>query len=330
MSTKPLPTSLSVIIPACVNAGNTVAIYKEYKEFLSTFVSDLQFIIVVNLQTQKLIGAELEQMSEQDSNLSLLVMSRDFGDATAIKAASSQAKGELILVLPPYKQVDTTAIPKLFDYIEDYDIVLAKRWPRVDSQSNQLQSKLFNYLLRKFSKQSYSDIGCGVRLMRANVLQELNIYGDQNRFMPLFAHEIGFRYIEVEIPQAVMDPKTRIHTPGIYTRRLLDLLTVVFLTKFNKKPLRFFGLIGSASIVTGMLGLLYLAIERVFMAVPLADRPLLVLFSLFFVLGLQLLAIGLVGEIVVFTHAGKNKEYRIREVINFSDSQQDVELKEQA
>ncbi len=320
MSTKQLQASLSVIIPACVRAGSTVAMYKEYKDFLSTFVSNLQFIIVVSIRTQKLIGAELEQMSENDPNLSLLVMSRDFGEATAIKAGSSQATGEFILILPPYKQVDTTAIPKLFDFVDDYDIVLAKRWPRVDSQSNQVQSKLFNYLLRKFSKQSYSDIGCSVRLMRATVMQELNIYGDQNRFMPLFAHEIGFRCKEVEIPQAIMDSKTRIHNPGTYTRRLLDLLTVVFLTKFNKKPLRFFGLIGSASILTGMLGLFYLAFERLVLSVPLADRPLLVLFSLFFVLGLQLLAIGLVGEIVVFTHAGKNKEYRIREVINFPDA----------
>ena len=110
--------------------------------------------------------------------------------------------------------------------------------------------------------------------------------------------------------------------PGLYLRRILDLITIVFLTKFNKKPLRFFGILGSSSIVVGFFGLLYLSYERLFLSVDMADRPLLVLFSIFFVLGIQLIGIGLLGETIIFTHAGERKEYRIKTIFQ-KDKQSD-------
>lgn len=309
-------SSVSVVIPVCERAENTIPLYKEYKEFLSAEFKELEFIFVINSSFQQKIGQELEELSQQEDNLSVIFMSRDFGEATAIKAGSNQAKGELILILPPYKQINTPAITKLFEHIEDNDLVIGKRWPRVDGQGNQLQTRIFNALLSKFSDQSYTDIGCGVRLIRAEAMKEINLYGDQHRFLPLLAHQIGFLCKEIELPQAQEDAHRRVYRPGVYVRRILDLLTVIFLTKFNKKPLRFFGLIGSANIAMGIFGFIYLAFERLALHIEVSDRPLLVLFSLFFVLGFQLLAIGLIGEIIVFTHAGDRKEYRIKKIIS--------------
>jgi hypothetical protein len=141
------------------------------------------------------------------------------------------------------------------------------------------------------------------------------MYGDQWRFLPLLAYRIGFHSIEVELTQASEDSHSRVYSPGLYLRRFLDLLTIIFLTKFNKKPLRFFGLMGSSAILAGMAGLIYLAFERLVLDVGVSDRPLFVLFTLFLVLGFQLIAIGLVGETVIFTHSKENKEYKIKEII---------------
>jgi hypothetical protein len=118
------------------------------------------------------------------------------------------------------------------------------------------------------------------------------------------------------VAQSPSDAHTRVYAPGVYVRRILDLLTAVFLVKFNKKPLRFFGLLGSASFAIGLIALLYVVIERLFFGVALADRPALLLSTLLLVLGVQLVAIGLVGETIIFTHAREVKEYTIKEIIN--------------
>ena len=170
-------------------------------------------------------------------------------------------------------------------------------------------------MLQKLSGLKFDDVGCGVRLIKAEVLKEVFMYGDQWRFLPLLSYQLGYHSTEVELTQAGEDTHKRFYSPGVYLRRLLDLLTIIFLTKFNKKPLRFFGLIGSSSILMGIFGLLYLSFEKLILDVAMADRPALVLFSLFIVLGCQLIAIGLVGETVIFTHSKELKEYRIKEII---------------
>ncbi|MGB3623420.1 glycosyltransferase [Ketobacter sp. MCCC 1A13808] len=313
MSQADSSTPLSVIIPVCERTENTLATFKEYQEYLGAKFTQPEYIFVVSKGNHH-IGDQLVDHAKDAKNITVMYMSRDFGEATAIQAGMSKATGELILILPTYKQVETSSLGKLFEHIEEYDLVLAKRWPRIDTAGNQIQTKTFNYLLRKFSGQNFTDIGCGVRLLKSVAAKELNLYGDQHRFLPLLVHQIGYSFTEIELPQAKDDAGTRLYTPQVYLRRLLDLLTVVFLTKFNKKPLRFFGLLGSGSIGIGALGLLYLALERFAWGIPLSDRPLLVMFCLFFVLGFQLLAIGLIGEIIIFTHAGDQKEYRIKKI----------------
>lgn len=313
MSPTASSKSLSIVIPICERSDTTIATFDEYNAYFSKQFSQLEFVYVIS-KSNRHAGESLIQHTKGMKNISILFMSRNFGEATAIQAGLSKVTGDLVLILPVYKQVETESLGKMFDFIEEFDLVQAKRWPRIDTKGNQIQTRTFNYLLRKFSGQNFSDIGCSVRLMKREVANELNLYGDQHRFLPLLAHQIGYSYTEIELTQAKDDAVTRLHRPQVYVRRLLDLLTVVFLTKFNKKPLRFFGLLGSGSIGIGAIGLLYMAIERFAMGVPMADRPLLVMFCLFFVLGFQLLAIGLVGEIIIFTHAGDQKEYRIKKI----------------
>jgi len=147
------------------------------------------------------------------------------------------------------------------------------------------------------------------------VAKELQLYGDLHRFLPLLTFQKGFRILEVNVAQHVADYSMRLYKPGLYVRRLLDILTIVFLFKFTKKPLRFFGLIGAGLFGAGFLTSSVLALQKMFGMIALADRPLLILGVLLMVLGVQFGSIGLLGEIIIFTHARKMKEYAVEKFL---------------
>lgn len=314
MNTLNKLNGLSIVVPVCERTELTIELYQEYKEECEKLADVTEFIYVISADEKGLVD-RLKATAEQDNKLCVVVLNRNYGEATAIQAGVHKAAHPYILTLPPYKQVATEELHRLVENIEGVDIALGKRSPRLDGGANKLQNRVFKYFVGKLSEQNFEDLGCGVRLVRRQVFEETTVYGDQWRFFPLLTFQRGFRSVEVPLTQAQEDAHSRVYNPGLYIRRLLDLITIVFLTKFNKKPLRFFGLIGTSSIVIGLLGLIYLAFERLVLEVPLADRPLLVLFSLFFVLGCQLMAIGLVGETFIFSNAKSNPEYRVREIV---------------
>jgi hypothetical protein len=156
--------------------------------------------------------------------------------------------------------------------------------------------------------------------MRRKVLEEIRLYGDQQRFLPVLAERQGFRVAEVAVRQSKNDRHDQIYAPRNYTRGFLDIFTVFFLVRFTKKPLRFFGMIGLVTFAIGILELLYLVVDRIWFASPLADRPALLLASLMIVLGVQIFALGLLGELIIFTHAGGNKDYQVDRVIQYYDA----------
>jgi hypothetical protein len=155
-----------------------------------------------------------------------------------------------------------------------------------------------------------------VRIFKRTVTDEIPIYGDQHRFIPLLARRRGFRIKEIRLRQSDKDRYEKGYGPKTYLQRLLDIFTVVFLVRFTKKPLRFFGTIGSIMALLGSVFLAYVIIERLFFGVGLADRPALLLSSLLVVLGIQIFALGLLGELIIFTHARQLKEYTIERVVN--------------
>jgi hypothetical protein len=138
--------------------------------------------------------------------------------------------------------------------------------------------------------------------------------------LPILADRLGFRVAEVDVPQSEKDRNTGGYRFREYAHRILDIFTVFFLVRFTKKPLRFFGMVGVSAFVIGALLVAWLSVERLVFGVPLADRPALLLSSLIVVLGLQLFALGLLGELIIFTHARNIKDYQIDRVIEFPDS----------
>lgn len=305
---------LSVIIPITERYDSVKELFALYKNDVEKAGMAYEFIYVLDGQYPEVLD-ELVVLKETEK-LTIITLAKWFGEATALSAAFKQAAGNLILTLPAYQQVEAGELSKLFAAIGDHDMALARRWPRKDSLFNRFQARTFNFMLRSFADLRIHDAGCGVRLFTREVIDEVQIYGDLFRFLPVMARRQGFRITEINVEQAQRDAFRRIYSPGIYIRRLLDLLTIFFLFKFTKKPLRFFGLVGTALFGLGALVTAYLVGERLFFDVALANRPALILGSLLVVLGIQIIAIGLIGEIIIFTHARELKEYKVDRIIN--------------
>ncbi len=305
---------LSVIIPISEHNDPVTELYFEYKAGIEAAGKSYEIIYVIDGDHDDALD-DLTTLSETEQ-ISIITLATKFGEATALNTAFDQATGDLFLTLPAYRQIDAADIPKLVAQLEHSDMALARRYPRKDSSINQLQSRIFNYFLGYTSDLKIHDAGCSARAFTRKIVEEVKIYGDLHRFFAVLAQREGFRVSEVKVAQSTQNVHRRVYSPGVYVRRALDLLTVFFLIKFTKKPLRFFGLVGLGLSFAGFAITAFLIIERLFFDITLSDRPALFLSSLMIVLGVQIIAVGLIGEIIIFTHARRIKEYTIDKIIN--------------
>lgn len=306
--------SISVVIPVTERGDQLLNYFDDYYENVSGLELEFEFIIVLTPEFGNL--ADPVKAKYADENVKVILLNRNYGEAGVLKIGIDHSSFDYILTLPPYEQISPTFIPNIVNDLNDNDAVVVNRWPRVDHKVNRMQSNVFRRILKLMAYDVPKDPGCGIRLTRKEVFTDLRFYGDMHRFFFMLAKQLGFKVSEIDIPQSKSDAHRRVYSFRTYLSRALDILTVGFLTRFNQKPLRFFGTGGAISLFIGLIGLGFIAIERLAFDVSAADRPLLVLFSLFLVLGVQLIAIGLVGETVIFTSSKNNKAYRIKKIIN--------------
>jgi glycosyltransferase involved in cell wall biosynthesis len=320
MIKRDLGTELSVIIPVGDRHSDPASLLADYQAGLAALRMRYEIIFVLD-GPQSDFAARLQPLVEEVPNLTVVTLTRSFGEATALMAGFERATGELILTLPAYYQIEGVEIGKLIDALQSADVIVARRWPRVGGPLEVLRRNAFHGLIASITGLRFRDLGCGARAMRREVLEEIALYGDQHRFLALLADRQGFRVKEVDVRQSPQDRFTGHYRTREYAHRALDIFTVFFLTRFTKKPLRFFGMVGASTFGIGALFLIYLVIARLFFDQALADRPALLLSSLLVVLGLQLFALGLLGELIIFTHAKNIKDYQVDKVIQFRDPQ---------
>ena len=308
---------VSVIVPVGDRQTPIAELYSEYKSGLRLLDTPYELIFVLD-GPQPAIESTLVQLVTEGEPVTVVSLTRYFGEATALMIGFEHAAGSVIITLPAYLQVEGREIGKLVAALGDADIAVGYREPRASSWLQRLRQRAFHGLLRIVTRLSFRDLGCNARALRRRVLEEIYLYGEQQRFLPLLAERQGFRVSEVALRQSKGDRHDDMYRPRTYTRGFLDIFTVFFLVRFTKKPLRFFGMIGVATFSLGILELLYLIFERIYFHSPLADRPALLLASLLIVLGVQIFALGLLGELIIFTHAGGSKDYKVDRVIQYA------------
>jgi glycosyltransferase involved in cell wall biosynthesis len=310
---------VSVIIPVGERQTPMADLFAEYKSGLQLLGAPYELIFVLDGLQPAAEGA-LVSLAAMGEPITIVSLSRYFGEATALMIGFDHAAGDVIVTLPAYLQVDGCEIGKLVGALGTADIVVGYREPRASSWFQTLRHRAFHGLLHFVTRLSFRDLGCNARALKRKVLEEVHLYGDQQRFLPLLADRQGFRVSQIAVRQSKSDHRDEMYRPRNYTRGLLDIFNVFFLIRFTKKPLRFFGMIGVAIFSLGILELLYLIFDRIYFHHPLADRPALLLASLMIVLGVQMFALGLLGELIIFTHAGGTKDYKVDRVIQYADS----------
>jgi glycosyltransferase involved in cell wall biosynthesis len=307
---------ISAIVPVIKLVDRSGRLIRQYLEVLEQTGQRFELVYVLDGEHQDLLQ-QLSDLARTEPRLRIIQLAKNFGEASALTAGFENTSGETVLTLPAYAQVNAAAIPAVLNELGRCDMAIATRAPeKAASRFKSARRKMFHWLVRVATGHTFSDIGSGVRALKRHVVDELPLYGDQYRFIPLLAARRGFNVREVIVSEADRDQIFDRHGIPDYLARLLDIFAIVFLTRFTKKPLRFFGTIGSIIFAVGAVFLGYLAVQRLFFDVALADRPALLLTSLMVVLGMQVFALGLLGELIIFTHAKDMKEYSIDRIVN--------------
>ena len=308
---------ISAVVPVVKLLDKSGKLICDYVRMLDKTGKRFELIYVLDGKHTEFLEV-LSSVAAGEPRIRIIQLAKNFGEASALTAGFESANGNVILTLPAYAQVKAAEIPKLLDRLEQCDVAVATRTVGATSVSSfqRWRRSFFHWLVRMATRQQFKDLGCGVRALKRDVALELPLYGDQYRFFALLATQRGFRVEEVPVQEDEGELVRDRHRPRDYVARMLDIFAIVFLTRFTKRPLRFFGAIGSVVFALGALILAIVVVQRLFFGVGLADRPALLLTSLMVVLGLQIFALGLLGELIIFTHAKDIKEYTIEKIVN--------------
>jgi glycosyltransferase involved in cell wall biosynthesis len=245
---------------------------------------------------------------------------RNFGQTAALKAGFDFARGEVIISMDGDLQHDPAEIPRFVEKMEEgYDLVSGWRYQRKDAWlTRQLPSRMANWMMAKLSGIELHDFGTTFKAYRREIIQEIQLYGELHRFIPALASSSGAKIAEVPIENLQRKTGKSNYGIGRTIRVFLDLLIVKFLLDYSTRPLQFFGVLGMAGTSSGMIIALYLGIDKLLHHTDtIAEHgPLMLLAVVLFLSGVQLLSLGLLGEITSRTYyESQNKPiYALREV----------------
>ena len=306
---------LSVVIPVGGRTDDLKELHFNYRQGLDAAGMTYEMVYVLDGRRRD-HRQQLLALRDAGEPIKIITLGKSFGEATALMVGFANSSGARLVTLPAYFQIEGAELPRLLQASAGADIAVARRWPRRGGRLERLRRDGFHALLKLVTGESFRDLGCGVRVMNRRVAKEITIYGDQHRLLPVLAAKQGFAVKEVDIAQSPRDEFRGRYRLREYLHRTLDIFTVFFLLRFTKKPLRFFGMIGSTTFGIGAVVVAVLVVQRLIFAQPLADRPALLLSCLFLVLGVQLFALGLLGELIIFTHAKDLKDYKVADIVD--------------
>jgi len=310
---------LSVVIPAYNEEENVPILYEKLKKVLDGLGQDYEIIFVDDGSTDGTYQ-RLKQLAEKDSRLKVIRFKRNYGQTAAMSAGFEHAKGDVIITLDADLQNDPEDIPLLLEKLkEGYHVVSGWRKDRKDPfLSRKLPSMVANWLISKITGVHLHDYGCTLKAYRAEVVKDLELFGDMHRFLPALTKRRGAKITEVVVrhhPRMFGKSKYGI---GRTVRVLLDIMLVKFLNEYINKPLYMFGSVGFLLLGLGLFSLFYLIFLKLFLEEPIGRRPLLILSVLLILAGIQLISTGLLAELLVriYYRTKDTKPYVIQEKIN--------------
>jgi glycosyltransferase involved in cell wall biosynthesis len=324
--TAPDPTlDLSVVVPVLNEAESLPGLLAGLVQAIGPLGCRYEILCIDDGSTDG-TEAELQRLAHTYAALRVIVLRRNYGQTAALAAGFDHARGRVIVTIDGDLQNDPGDIPRLLGVLEQgFDLVSGWRQHRQDAAlTRRLPSQVANRLIGWVTGVPLHDYGCGLKAYRAEVLRDMNLYGELHRFLPALAFIEGARITEMVVRHHRRQFGHSKYGLGRSLRVCLDLLTVYFMKKFLTQPMQIFGSLGLGSMVTGLGLAIYLAVVKFAGQQDIGDRPLLVLAVVLFLAGIQLFSVGLLAELVMRTYHESQQRpiYRVRARLNFDSAPQ--------
>lgn len=305
---------VSVVIPLLNEEESLPKLSQLLEEELTKLSNNSYEVLFIDDGSTDKSFEVISEINKKNPKFKCIRFRRNYGKSAALSVGFAQARGRFIYTMDADLQDDPKELVNLMNKLnEGYDLVSGWKKTRHDPFSKTFPSKFFNYVTSKTSGITLHDFNCGLKLYKKEVAKSLDVYGEMHRYLPALAHIDGFRVTELPVIHHAREFGKSKFGASRFIKGFLDLLTVMFVTRYLKRPMHLFGTLGSASILGGLLVDLYLTIEWFNNKTSLSNRPLLFLGLGLIIVGVQLVGIGLLGEMI--TKSTKKENYNIKETL---------------
>ncbi len=313
---------LSVILPVNNEQNNLERLFDLLDSVSQIIEYDCEFIFVNDGSNDDSLKI-LKSLAEKDQRVKVLDLRRNFGQTAAISAGIDYSTGEILVFMDADLQNDPSDIPALLGKLnEGYDVVSGWRKCRKDNALKTIPSSIANSIIRRVSKVNIHDLGCSLKAYRREIIEDINLYGEMHRFLPVLAAKVGARITEIPVKHHPRSHGESHYGLGRTFKVLLDLMTVQFMRSFSTKPIYLYGGFAFISLLLGMLSGLAVLSMKIFWGTDMTGNPFLLLTVLFILITILLILMGIQSEVLIriYHQQGNAKQYYIREELNFKST----------
>ena len=306
---------ISIIIPAKNEQESINKLYHEIKKIFKTLQESYEIIFIDDGSTDKTYEKMLA-ISKKDINIKIVKFRGNFGKSAALQTGFQKARGEIVFTMDADLQDDPVEIPRFLKKIDEgYDLVSGWKKRRNDPISKTLPSRVINTTTRFLTGVKIHDINCGFKAYKNGVVKDLKLYGELYRYIPIIVAKDNYKVGEISVKHRSRKFGRSKYGMGRFIKGFMDLITIIFLTGYFKRPAHFFGTLGFASFSGGFIIGLYITYLRITTGGIDSRHPLLYLGMLLMIIGVQLVSTGLLAEMIIHKNANKDTQRLILEEI---------------
>ena len=311
---------VSVIVPVFNELENVELMYNELVEAMHSQPRPFELVLVDD-GSRDGTTERLHEIAANDERVKLVVFRRNYGQTAAMHAGIQNANGQYLVTIDGDLQNDPNDIPMMLDKLEEgFDLVHGWRKDRKDHLlSRRIPSRIANWLISKVTEFPIHDLGCTLKVIRREIACQIELYGEMHRFIPILAHELGARSVEVVTNHRARQFGETKYGIGRTFRVVLDLITVKYMIKYFASPMKLFGKLGLWIGGTGMISCLVAIAMKVIAQTDMTGNPFLLLGILATILSVQFFSLGLIGEVCarIYYTSEHRTNYQVREMVNF-------------
>ncbi len=310
------PVAISLVIPVYNEEASLVALHEQISASMKPLKQEYELIFVDDGSTDASFNV-LCGLRKRDPRIHVIRFRRNFGKSPALLAGFRRAQGDIVFTMDADLQDDPAEIPLFLEQLDQgYDLVSGWKYPRLDPVSKTFPSLIFNNVVTATTGVRLHDMNCGFKAYRREILDEIKLYGELHRFIPVLAQWRGYAVTEVKVRHHPRKFGKSKFGASRFIRGFLDLLTVLFLTTYMRTPLRLFGPVGFLSFAIGFLIDFWVVLNRIVTGDPISKHPILFLGIVLMIVGVQFVLTGLQSEMIRNFNFNPHDEYSIRQVID--------------